>query len=112
MNTLRGHGLVKEPERGMFVRVQARLVALAPVPTKPTHEEKTMPAQQAAPITVKPDPLESMAALAATAKTLAQSVAELARRIEDVALEVADANQRLQSDTEKLRQLQALLKSI
>lgn len=109
LETLRGRGLIREPERGLFIRVTAKpkVVRLErsqertdetdETPT-PAPKEDAMPAPQA-------DPLEKMA-------RLAESARKLATEIENVALEIEAQAEKVRQDTATLRQLQTLLKNL
>lgn len=119
LGALVGQGLVLEPRDGRFVRVKIR-PTLAAVPPAPVKEEKPMPA----PTVVSPpsvpkreereerEPLARMASMASTLRELARQADNVAEGLETVALEVADRMERIHADGDKLRQLQALLKSI
>ena len=119
LGALVGQGLVLEPRDGRFVRVKIR-PTLAAVPPAPVKEEKPMPA----PTVVSPpsvpkreereerEPLARMASMASTLRELARQADNVAEGLETVALEVAERMERIHADGDKLRQLQALLKSI
>lgn len=116
LNSLRGKGLIREPEAGLFIRVQAR-VAVAPQEFKtpinqparvaPTEEEKKMAAANVVKITepVRSDALSKIAGLA-------QSIRQIADDLDGAVLEYAERTQAIERDTDKLRQLQTLLKSL
>lgn len=104
LDTLRGTGLIKEPERGKFIRVAA----------KPKEESKPplvlikgepMPAEKEKTVQIVVDPLSRMAELAEQARAIAKD-------IEAVALDMEMRMERVEKETEKLRQLQSLLKSL
>ena len=119
LGALVGQGLVLEPRDGRFVRVKIR-PTLAAVPPAPVKEEKPMPA----PTVVSPpnvpkreereerDTLARMASMASNLRELARQADNVAEGLETVALEVAERMERIHADGDKLRQLQALLKSI
>lgn len=113
LDTLRGRGLVREPSRGMFVRVRARLKPPAPVveeeiavPAPVTAREA--PAIQAAAVA----PLERLAALASALRLQAQTLLDQADRVEEIALDAQQLVDTERAGGEKLRQLQALLKGM
>ena len=96
--------LLKETARGTYMR--------AAVKTKPQPMEKAMPtpnvvqmADKAPPQANEPDGLGKLAAIAGTLRRLADQV-------ETAALELEEKAAMSQEDAVKLRQLQALLKSI
>lgn len=109
-------GLVRQPERNQFQRVEIRAAA------KPQQQEPAMPA--AAQATPAPPsipaeqhtPLELLGELAgemgALAKAMAEQLHNMARRIEEVALVVEQDREAIAADLTKLRQFQALLKSM
>lgn len=105
LNALRGRGLVKEPERGKFVRVSLRtkqpLEDVQTYPEEPLTEDRNMS-------TTKTQAPDALGRLAGVAKLLRQAAEE----IEAAALDFEERTQEQERDTEKLRQLQALLKSL
>lgn len=58
------------------------------------------------------EPIDRLAGLAATLKELSVKVGAMAKEVEDVAISVEERIQAIHADTEKLRQLHALLKSL
>ena len=58
------------------------------------------------------EPLARMASMASNLRELARQANSVADGLETVALEVAERMERIHADGDKLRQLQALLKSI
>lgn len=104
LHALRGRGLVKEPERGKFIRASRR--AKQPLddiqnPPEPLKEDRNMS-------TTKTQTPDALGRLAGVAKLLRQAAEE----IEAAALDFEERTQEQDRDTEKLRQLQALLKSL
>ena len=121
LNSLVDAGLVREPEKGHFQRIKARpsLAAVPPAPVAAT------PAPEAALMLAKPvpnvpnvpkqeeqEPLARMSYMASNLRELSRQTAALADGLETIALDVESRMDRIHADTEKLRQLQALLKSI
>lgn len=103
LNNLRGKGLISEPESGKFIRVQARKKQPAAEQPQDVKETMTAPA---------PEPkVETDTALDRLAK-LSGELIKRAAEIEEIALDVAQQIERVQADSEKLRQLQALLKGL
>lgn len=101
LDNLRGRGLIKEPTRGAFIRVTSK--------TTTTKEEdqvhnQTPPARL--PASAAPAEKDPLARLAAASKLLRQAADE----IDAAALDAAEQVQTAAKDTEKFRQLQALLK--
>jgi hypothetical protein len=105
LDSLRGRGLIKEPARGQFIRVVGKTTTTQPeentlsIPLSPAR----VPVSALAAPQVEKDPL---ARLAAASKLLRQAADE----IDAAALDAAEQVQSAAKDTEKFRQLQALLK--
>lgn len=121
LSTMAKTGLVREPEPRCFIRVTAkeRTVDLAVVPSKPVRQAKPAPeptaepeAAPAAEPTAERDTLAKLADLAAGVRVMAQQFTDLARAIDDVAIEVEERIARSNDDSTKLAQLRALLKGI
>lgn len=108
LSLLKERGLVRETEPGWWVRVQAKkrpepeLVVIQAQPDAPQEPEET----------AKVEIGERLAGLAGQARGLAAQVMEMATAIEDAALDLEEKIHQMEADTEKLRQLQTLLKSI
>lgn len=114
LNSLKDVGLVKEPAVGMFVRTEVRLKQSDPK-EKEVKEEPPMPAINTQPVpSQKADltPLERIGSLSAQVLTIIQSMHQLAADIEAAAIEVEEQIEKINKDGEKLKQLQALLKSL
>lgn len=107
LDSLRGSGLIAEPDRGQFVRKAAKPKIthqeLKIVPSI-SHSSGTEPTPAVTPA-VKADPFSRIAAMAGNLRTMAAD-------LEAVACDVEEMLQTVHKDTEKMRQLQALLKSI
>jgi len=106
LDSLRGKGLISEPSRGHFVRVFAK-------PKEPHQEMKIVHSLSTAKLAEEPtEPVnqhqDGLSRIAAMAKTLRS----LADDIETIGLDVEERMQAVEKDTEKLRQLQSLLKSL
>lgn len=120
LNTLRGRGLVKEPDRGVFTRCVAKKQDEKPKAEvilvrgtelirqieEKQQKEKTMNEVSTKPQTEKPS--DTMTKIA----SLAESLRKTANDLDCIAIEYEERMQLIQRDTEKLRQLQALLKSL
>lgn len=106
LDNLRGRGLIKEPARGQFIRITGKTTSPQPEEDMATTGIRVLQPQaveqQAA------DKKDSLSRLAECAKSLRQ----MADQVDAIALDVEERVQTIERDTEKLRQLQALLKSI
>ncbi|MES2973391.1 MAG: hypothetical protein V4757_07270 [Pseudomonadota bacterium] len=100
LDSLRGQGLIREPDRGLFSRVQVRVAAPDPKP-----EGNVVPIT----ITATPKPKASPIAILAT---ISKDLRAVADRIDEAALEIEEHQQNQDGETKKLRQLQALLKDL
>lgn len=107
LNCLKEKGLVYERERGLFSRklVKPRLV-LPEKPKEPATPAHTEEVRNVA------DPLERMGELAKELRDLAELLMKLAQQAESIALDSELRFEAARGEGEKLRQLQALLKSI
>ena len=118
LSTMAKTGLVREPEPRCFIRVTAkeRTVDLAVVPVKAVKPAKPAPEPEPAPAAPEPaserDTLAKLADLAAGVRVMAQQFTDLARAIDDVAIEVEERIAKSNEDSTKLAQLRALLKGI
>lgn len=113
LDRLKGMGLVKEPVSGAFVRV-------TPKPQKteqkvaPTKLESIRRLESGA----RPDeaqsekPVDRLGAIAAEVRTLSTRFAEIARQIDEAALDVQASMENSSDEMKKFRQLQEILKSI
>lgn len=111
------HGLAKEPVRGQFIREPVRLATDLSERDVPLEE----PMQQTV-TTLKPDlctkadpkqsPIDHLGMLAARVAGLGDVLKDLSREINDTVLELQEQLEGTAADTEKLRQLQTLLKSL
>lgn len=108
LNTLRGRGLIKEPERGKFVRVVATERQPQPQPEETIEVERMSAPQQEE----KPDPLAQLADIAKRLRHFSSDLSMMAAAVEDAAIAAEERIQQIKGDTAKLRQLQELLKSL
>jgi hypothetical protein len=114
LDTLKRSGLIHEFMKGEFRReVIKELSAKAEVPA----EKEPAPASK--PIVVAPPPVEPeisamdiLGALAARAAHLSSMASDLSSDISDAAVEIQQRIETIDADTQKLRQLQSILKSI
>lgn len=110
LDTLVRCGLVKEASHGMFIRI--------PVDKQqPKHQPKQEDPQAEQPneseaMTKTESPIEKIGKLAAQAQSLVNVAKKLSADIETVAIEVEEMFSTRDAETAKLRQLQALLKSL
>ena len=123
LRSLMESGLIKEPDPGMWIRVEIRpRVASVSCKTEieetvqemPKKETKDMPPINTQPTPQKADttPLERIGGLSAQVLSIIQSLHQLAADIEAAALEVEEQIEKINKDGEKLKQLQQLLKSL
>lgn len=108
LDNLRGRGLIKEPQHGIFIRVQAKEKNTSSIDTKPVPMLAKPVHQKEIELPIENDKPDALSRIAAIAKNLTTQIQEL----EAVALDVADHIQKVEKDSEKLRQLQALLKGL
>lgn len=112
INSLIGAGLVAEPSKGVFKREEIRPKQPAKdqlfeeVETEKEPEMKSVaPILTSTPITAPIGPLDRLSAFATRLR-------ELATDMEDAALQLAGQAEKNEAETAKMRQLQALLKSL
>lgn len=120
LNTLINLGLVTEPKPNTFKRVAMKEAAKAKSAAE--HETK-QPLEITQMSTIKAliqggkqnqpaTAIEKLSAISAQAHSLAEGMKRLASDIESAAIEIDEQAKADKSDTEKLKQLQALLKSL
>lgn len=110
LNVLKDSGLVRQDQNG-WIRVVVKIREEGEKPVVIQEEQKA--AEQKAPVDSKPkDPLTQLSELAATARKISEDLFTFAGAIEDVALEVDSALQKVGADTEKLRRLQTLMREL
>lgn len=103
---LKDAGLVRERQTGLYQRVEIREREIIQVPTaKPVGS--SAPAVES----VK-SPIDILSSLSERARQLATSIVMLASDIETAALTIEQGSAESNANLEKLRQLQALLKSL
>lgn len=112
LDRMREQGLIREPRQCQFVRVQGRqndtpLEAPSMLSIAPPAPEPPPPPPPAPPAPDKPkeDVFARLARMAVALRAIADEA-------EAIALDAEDRMQMLRRDTEKLRQFQALLKSL
>jgi hypothetical protein len=112
---LTDHGLVREPTKGRYCREAVRELSIVE-PDQPI-KEPPMPTPAASPAAVVPSgaaatPVDKLGALAARVTQMAGMLKELAGEISDAAIEVQAQIETTDEGMTKLKQLQALLKSL
>lgn len=112
LDALRGRGLVKEPERGMFIRVPVRVRPAAPIEDEELEMVSAVMVSPPVPVPPAGSPLDRLAALATQCRQQARGLEVVATQLEEVALDVQVQIDSERAGGEKLRQLQALLKGI
>jgi hypothetical protein len=113
LDRLKGMGLVKEPVAGAFVRA---------IQKPQRQDQKVTPTKLESIKRVecgsRPDdaqsekPVDRLGSIAAEVRTLSTRFAEIARQIDEVALDVQASMETSTDDMRKFKQLQELLKSI
>lgn len=116
MNQLIGKGLVKEPQSGKFVRVAVKTksektAAASSGFEPPRLPPKTQP-EPGSTIKSRPAPLDTLAALAQQAEEMKAAMVRFVAGLESAAIEIQEAFEASEKQSEKLRQLQALLKGL
>lgn len=105
LNVLKDSGLVRQDQNG-WIRVVVKIREEGEKPVVIQEEQKPQ-------VDSKPkDPLTQLSELAATARKISEDLFTFAGAIEDVALEVDSALQKVGDDTEKLRRLQTLMREL
>jgi hypothetical protein len=109
LNSLVASGLIVEKERGTFMR--------APVKDKPIDKQSEQPTSKKEPMaTLSPkthrSPVAILSAISTRANVTADALKKLAEDIEMAALEIEESISLGDAETQKLRQLQQLLKSL
>jgi len=103
---LKDAGLIRERQTGLYQRVEIREREVLHVATETKIEPKGITSASAK------SPIDILASLAERARSLATSVVVLASDIETAALTIEQGNAESNANLDKLRQLQALLKSL
>jgi hypothetical protein len=121
LSALDGAGLVREVQKGMFVRVAVKAAVdkidepdqemEQEVLTTKSNTTDVMEGSQI-PQTLAADPIERLGDLAIKAKALSAQVQQLSSEIEDVAIEIELQHEQAVKDSKTLKQLQELLKGI
>lgn len=108
LSSLVDSGLVKKIARDLYQRI--------PVEQKPEAPKMAAPAKKQSEVSAVPTrkatPLEMLGELAGEIVGMAEHMKRLATRVEDVALAIEQERESNSENLEKLRQLQAILKSL
>jgi hypothetical protein len=110
LDTLKRQGLIQEPERGSFIRVEVKETTTFDKFIEET-KEKTMATSK--PVTqIKQSNLDRLISLSEKANGLAAQMKAMATELENVALEIEAEIQENSTSSQKLKQLQELLKGL
>ncbi|WP_175681164.1 hypothetical protein [Burkholderia cenocepacia] len=106
LGRLKDSGLIREPSRGRYQRIEVREREVLKVPVQKPEEACAAPVEQSI------LPIEILSKLAERARTVATELVMLASDIETAALTIEQGNAENVANLEKLRQFQSLLKSL
>lgn len=110
LDTLKRQGLITEPERGCFIRIEVKETTTFDKFIEET-KEKTMATTK--PVTqIKQSNLDRLINLSEKANALAAQMKAMATELENVALEIEAEIQENSTSAQKLKQLQELLKGV
>ena len=110
LDTLKRQGLIQEPERGSFIRIEVKETTTFDKFIEET-KEKTMATSK--PVTqIKQSNLDRLINLSEKANGLAAQMKAMATELENVALEIEAEIQENSNSAQKLKQLQELLKGV
>lgn len=110
LDTLKRQGLIQEPERGSFVRIEVKETVTTFDKFIEETKEKTVATK---PVTqIKQTNLDRLISLSEKASGLAAQMKSLAADLENVALEIEAEIQENSTSAQKLKQLQELLKGV
>lgn len=111
LDTLKRQGLIQEPERGCFIRVEVKETAT--IFDKFIEETKEKTVATSKPVTqIKQSNLDRLINLSERANGLAAQMKAMATELENVALEIEAEIQENSTSAQKLKQLQELLKGV
>ncbi|PQV50991.1 hypothetical protein [Paraburkholderia sp. BL21I4N1] len=103
---LKDAGLIRERQTGLYQRVEIREREIIQVATAKAVESGSLAVESAK------SPIDILSSLSERARQLATSIVMLASDIETAALTIEQGSAESNANLEKLRQLQALLKSL
>jgi len=113
LDTLKRQGLITEPTRGSFVRVEVKETSTLETKQKPIEETREAIMAISKPVTqIKQSNLDRLLILSDRANALANQVKSLATELESVSLEIEAEIQENLHSAQKLKQLQDLLKGM
>lgn len=111
LDTLKRQGLIQEPERGTFIRIEVKETVTTFDKFIEEAKEKTMATSK--PVTqIKQSNLDRLISLSEKASGLAAQMKSMAAELENVALEIEAEIQENSTSAQKLKQLQELLKGV
>lgn len=118
LRTLVDSGLAREPSPGVFLRIVPR----EPIKATPKPElsvvhpqpvlGETTNSEEAPDKTPRREIMDRIAEVGSRLRSFAEDASNLARLVDDIALDIADRISRIEAETQKMRQLQTLLKSL
>lgn len=114
LHHLKDAGLVQRRADGTFQRAQVREVEEKKVAEEPKREVVTVKATDL-PVRVEPkgnDALDRMLALAANMRCQADYLNNMAKQVEEMALEIEEKRESGDAEVQKLRQLKSILKEL
>lgn len=106
LGRLKDSGLIREPSRGRYQRIEVREREVLKVPEQKPEQAAAATEPQAI------LPIEILSQLAERTRSFATELVMLASDIETAALTIEQGNAENAANLEKLRQLQSLLKSL
>ncbi|KVX33414.1 hypothetical protein WT32_02400 [Burkholderia anthina] len=106
LGRLKDSGLIREPSRGRYQRIEVREREVLKVPVQKPEEAVNAPVEQSI------LPIEILSKLAERARAVATELVMLASDIETAALTIEQGNAENAASLEKLRQFQSILKSL
>lgn len=110
LDTLKRQGLIQEPERGSFIRIEVKETTTF---DKFIEETKGKTMATSKPVTqIKQSNLDRLISLSEKANGLAAQMKAMATELENVALEIEAEIQENSTSAQKLKQLQELLKGV
>lgn len=102
LSTLRGHGLIREPERGMFVRTPQKLEVVSVNPT---------PSKKAAIVAPEePDLSAQLKALSSDLQSAADILSGIAHNLDSIAQKYAEEAAKAVNDARQFEDLRALMR--
>ncbi|WP_406805990.1 hypothetical protein [Burkholderia semiarida] len=106
LGRLKDSGLIREPSRGRYQRVEVREREVLKVPVQKPEEAVNASVEQSI------LPIEILSKLAERARAVATELVMIASDIETAALTIEQGNAENAASLEKLRQFQSILKSL